>query len=157
MFFVPLTNLCMSFQATEATYTPGQPYLGAKIRMEAGPGGNRGRFVAWDATTGAIMWQNQEPYAVTSGALATAGGLVFYGTMDGWLKAVDAATGRDLWRHQTPSGIVGSPISYQGPDGKQYIAVLSGSGGWLGSGGNGAFPDTAAIAEPGGVLTVFGH
>lgn len=156
-FYVPLNNLCMSFRATPADYQPGRPYLGATIRMTAGPGGTRGRFVAWDATTGAIMWQNHEPYAVTGGALATAGGLVFYGTMDGLLKAVEATTGRELWRAQTPSGIVGSPITYLGPDGRQYVAVLSGIGGWLGQGGNGAFPDLATISAPGGVLTVFGR
>lgn len=157
LLFVPLNNLCMSFQQTPATYTAGRPYAGATIRITAGPGGTRGRFVAWDAGTGAIAWQLQEPYAVTSGALATAGGLVFYGTMDGWLKAVDQKTGQDLWRFKTPSGIVGNPITFLGPDRRQYVAVLSGLGGWLGQGGNGAFPDLATISNPGGVLTVFGR
>lgn len=157
LFFVPLNNLCMSFQQTAVTYTAGRPYGGGAIRISPGPGGNRGRFVAWDATTGSIAWQIQEPYAVTGGALATAGGLVFWGTMDGWLKAADQRTGVELWRFKTPSGIVGSPIAFLGPDGRQYIAVLSGLGGWLGQGGSGAFPDLASISNPGGVLTVFGR
>jgi glucose dehydrogenase len=58
---------------------------------------------------------------------------VFYGTMEGWFKAVDAQTGRELWKFKTGSGIIGQPISYRGPDGKQYIAILSGVGGWSGA------------------------
>ena len=68
-----------------------------------------------------------------SGALATAGDVVFYGTMDGWFKAVDAQTGNVLWQFKTGSGIIGQPITYRGPDGKQYVAVLSGVGGWAGA------------------------
>jgi PQQ-dependent dehydrogenase (methanol/ethanol family) len=156
LFFVPVNNLCMDFEPAPVTFLPGKPFLGATIKMTAGPGGNRGRFIAWDATTGAIAWQTQEPYAVTSGVLVTAGGLVFYGTMDGWLKAADQKTGQELWKFKTPSGIVGNPITFTGPDSRQYIAVLSGLGGWLGVGGNGAFPEIATISNQGGVLFVFG-
>lgn len=76
--------------------------------------------------------------------------------MEGWLKAVDQKTGNLLWRFKTPSGVVGNPIAFQGPDGREYIAVLSGMGGWWGLGGNGAFPDLASVTNPGGVLMVFG-
>jgi glucose dehydrogenase len=65
--------------------------------------------------------------------LATAGDLVFYGTMDGWFKALDARTGALKWQFKTDSGIIGQPVSYRGPDGRQYIAVLSGVGGWAGA------------------------
>ena len=68
-----------------------------------------------------------------SGTLATAGDVVFYGTMEGWFKAVDARTGVLLWQFQTGSGIVGQPITYRGPDGHQYVAILSGVGGWPGA------------------------
>ena len=68
-----------------------------------------------------------------SGALVTAGDVVFYGTMDGWFKAVDARTGKPLWQFKTGSGIIGQPVTYRGPDGKQYVAVLSGVGGWAGA------------------------
>ena len=63
----------------------------------------------------------------------TAGDVVFYGTMDGWFKAVDARTGELLWQFKCGSGIIGQPIVYKGPDGKQYVAVLSGVGGWAGA------------------------
>ena len=67
-----------------------------------------------------------------SGALATAGNVVFYGTLDGWFKAVDARTGAVLWQFKVGSGIVGAPMTYTGPDGKQYVAVYSGIGGDMG-------------------------
>jgi alcohol dehydrogenase (cytochrome c) len=65
--------------------------------------------------------------------VVTAGDVAFYGTMDGWLKAVNARTGEPLWQFKTGSGIVGQPVTYRGPDGKQYVAVLSGVGGWSGA------------------------
>jgi len=70
---------------------------------------------------------------VWSGTVATGGGLVFYGSMDGWFKAVDAGTGKELWKYKVDSGVIGQPVSYRGPDGHQYLAVLSGVGGWSGA------------------------
>jgi glucose dehydrogenase len=68
-----------------------------------------------------------------SGALATAGDVVFYGTMDRWFKALDARSGELLWQFRTGSGIIGQPISFRGPDGKQYVAIADGVGGWAGA------------------------
>ena len=76
-----------------------------------------------------------------SGVLATGGDVVFYGTMDGWFKAVDARTGTELWKFHVASGIVANPITYLGPDGKQYVAVYAGIGGWMGAV---AFPEISA-------------
>lgn len=156
LFYVPASNLCMDLSTALATHAPGTPYSGTTIRMHAGPGGNRGRLLAWDPAAAVVTWEIKEPFAVAGGVLATAGGLVFYGTLEGWLKALDQRTGREVWRYKTPSGIVGSPIAFLGPDGRQYIAVYSGIGGWWGLGGNGAFRDLATVTNPGGVLTVFG-
>ena len=72
-------------------------------------------------------------FPVWSGAVATAGDVVFYGTMDRWFKAVNARTGELLWQFQVDSGIIGQPVTYLGPDGKQYVAVLAGVGGWSGA------------------------
>lgn len=156
LFYVPLNNLCMELRVASSTYTAGDPYSGATIKMTAGPGGNRGRFIAWDGAAASIAWEVKEPLAVASGALTTAGGLVFYGTLDGWLKALDQRSGRELWRFKTPSGIIGSPIAFAGPDGKEYVAVVSGIGGWWGLGASGAFPEIGSVTNPGGVLLVFG-
>jgi alcohol dehydrogenase (cytochrome c) len=68
--------------------------------------------------------------------------------MDGWFKAVDARSGHPLWQFKAGSGIIGQPVSYKGPDGKQYVAVLSGVGGWAGgivSGGLNGADGTAAL------------
>ena len=79
------------------------------------------------------MWSDPEPFSVWSGALATAGDVVFYGTLEGYLKAVDMQTGKELYRFKTPSGIIGNVNTFT-HGGKQYIAVLSGVGGWAGLG-----------------------
>ena len=92
-----------------------------------------GNFIAWDATTGEIKWSLPEQFSVWSGALATAGDVVFYGTLEGYLKAVDADDGRGALQFKTPSGIIGNVMTYE-HDGKQYVGVLSGVGGWAGIG-----------------------
>ncbi|MGN6388075.1 MAG: PQQ-dependent dehydrogenase, methanol/ethanol family, partial [Burkholderiaceae bacterium] len=133
LLYIPHQNLCQDAETYQVSYIAGTPYVGVDLKMYPGPGGNRGEFSAWDPVARRKAWSIPENFPVWSGALATAGDLVFYGTMDGWFKAVDAKTGKLLWQYQTGSGIVGQPISYRGPDGKQYIAVLSGVGGWAGA------------------------
>ena len=132
LFYVPTNNLCMDFEARQVAYIPGTPYIGGSAPEVAGPGGYRGEFIAWDATTGRKVWGIKEPYPVWGGALATKGDVVFYGTLDGWFKAANARTGEVLWKFKVGSGVVGNPMTYLGPDGKQYVAVYSGVGGDMG-------------------------
>jgi len=148
LMYIPGQNLCMDFEGVEANYIAGTPYVGANVKMYAGPGGNRGVFTAWDPVAKRPAWQAKEMFPVWSGAVVTGGDVVFYGTMDGWFKALDARTGTELWKYKVGSGIIGQPISYRGPDGKQYIAVLSGVGGW--SGGIVAGPLDARDSTAGG-------
>ena len=133
LVYIPHQDLCQDAMTSQVSYIAGTPYVGAELKMKAGPGGKRGLFTAWDPAAAKAAWKIGEDFPVWSGALATAGDLVFYGTMEGWFKAVDAKTGKELWKFKTGSGIVGQPVSYRGPDGKQYIAVLSGVGGWAGA------------------------
>lgn len=133
LLYIPHQNLCMDMEGVEANYIAGTPYVGANVKMYAGPGGHRGEVTAWDPAAGRAVWKVREKFPVWSGALATAGGLVFYGTMDGWAKAVDARNGHELWKFKVGSGIIAPPIAYRGPDGKEYIAFLSGVGGWAGA------------------------
>ena len=133
LLYLPHQNLCQDQETTQVGYIAGTPYVGATIQMKPGPGGHRGRVTAWDPAAAKARWTIDEDLPVWSGALATGGDLVFYGTMDGWFKAVDANSGRLVWQFKTGSGIVGQPISYRGPDGRQYVAVLSGVGGWAGA------------------------
>src|SRR5437588_470483 len=127
-------KLLTHFDRNGLGYTPGQPYVGATLSMYPPPGkSNMGNFIAWDGKTGKIVWSVPEQFSVWSGALATAGGVVFYGTLEGYLKAVDAKTGKELYKFKTPSGIIGNVTTYE-HGGKQYIAILSGVGGWAGIG-----------------------
>jgi PQQ-dependent dehydrogenase (methanol/ethanol family) len=133
LLYIPHQNLCQDAETYQVSYIAGTPYVGADLKMVAGPGGHRGELTAWDPVARRKSWAIREDFPVWSGALATAGDVVFYGTMEGWFKAVDAKSGKLLWQHRTGSGIIGQPVSYRGPDGKQYIAVLSGVGGWAGA------------------------
>jgi len=169
LFYVPTNHVCMDYEPFKVSYTAGQPYVGATLSMFPPAGDNHlGNFIAWDAGTGKIVWSDPEPFSVWSGALATAGDLVFYGTLEGYLKAVDMKTGKELYKFKTPSGIIGNVMTYEHA-GKQYVAVLSGVGGWAGIGmaagltkdteglgAVGAYKALANYTQLGGVLTVFG-
>ncbi|HYV70362.1 MAG TPA: lanthanide-dependent methanol dehydrogenase XoxF5 [Pseudolabrys sp.] len=168
LFYVPTNHVCMDYEPFRVAYTAGQPYVGATLSMYPPPGTkNMGNFIAWDAGKGRIVWSVPELFSVWSGALATAGGVVFYGTLEGYLKAVDAKTGKELYKFKTPSGIIGNVTTYE-HRGKQYIAILSGVGGWAGIGlaagltdpqaGLGAVGGYAGLRDYtslGGQLTVF--
>ncbi|HEY9537461.1 MAG TPA: methanol/ethanol family PQQ-dependent dehydrogenase [Kiloniellaceae bacterium] len=168
LFYVPTNHVCMDYEPFEVSYTAGQPYVGATLSMYPAPGGDHlGNFIAWDAAKGEIVWSKEEPFSVWSGALSTAGDVVFYGTLEGYLKAVDPMTGEELYSFKTPSGIIGNVTTYV-HDGKQYIAILSGIGGWAGIGlaagltegteglgAVGAYQSLANYTNLGGQLTVF--
>jgi lanthanide-dependent methanol dehydrogenase len=170
LMYIPAMNLCMDYEGVEANYIAGTPYLGASVMMYPGPGDFRGELVAWDIAGQRRVWSVQEEFPAHSGVLATAGDVVFYGTMDGWFKAVDGRTGAELWKLKLGSGIVGNPMTYLGPDGKQYVAVYAGIGGWLGVnafeaisaddptaalGTTGAVADLKKVTAPGSTLYVF--
>jgi lanthanide-dependent methanol dehydrogenase len=133
LMYIPHENLCIDSAIQDVGYVEGTPYVGADVHMRPGPGGNRGELTAWDPVRRSPAWAVKEDFPIWSGTVATASDLVFYGTMDGWFKAVDARTGGSLWRFKVDSGIVSQPVTYRGPDGHQYVAVLSGVGGWAGA------------------------
>src|SRR6201999_2856439 len=105
-----------------------------------------------------------------TGTMVTAGNIAGYGTMDRWFKVVDARDGKLLYQFHAPSGFIGQPIAYQGKDGRQYIAMLSGVGGWAGAlasaeidpkvrngalGYAGAVGDLPSVTSGGSTLMVF--
>ena len=132
LFYVPTNHVCMDYEPFRVAYTAGQPYVGATLSMYPAPNshGGMGNFIAWDAGKGEIKWSLPEQFSVWSGALATKGGIVFYGTLEGYLKAVDAETGKELYKFKTPSGIIGNVMTYE-HKGKQYVAVSLGCR-WMG-------------------------
>jgi PQQ-dependent dehydrogenase (methanol/ethanol family) len=172
ILYIPAHNTCMDHEGITANYIAGTPYLGSSTTMYPGPGGYQGELVAWDVKNAKKLWGVKEPLLpVYSGVLATGGDLIFYGTMDGWFRALDAHNGTVLWQFKTASGIVGDPITFKGPDGRQYIAIYSGIGGWMGVvaqdfmsvddeyaalGVTGAMKSLKLASAPGDVLYVFG-
>jgi PQQ-dependent dehydrogenase (methanol/ethanol family) len=171
MLYIPHQNLCMDEEGVSANYIAGTPYVGMNVKMAAGPGGNRGEFEAWNPQTGKQVWAIKEDLPVWSGTVVTAGDVAFYGTMNGLFKAVDARSGKLLWQFDTGSGIIGQPITFKAPDGHQYVAILSGVGGWSGMivsagldprdssaalGFVNAMRDLPAKTKMGGKLFVFG-
>jgi PQQ-dependent dehydrogenase (methanol/ethanol family) len=181
LFYVPTNHVCMNYEPVSGgEYVAGQPYVNAVLSMfpagNVSPGpefannadnNNLGNFIAWDADKGKIVWSIPERFSVWSGALATAGDVVFYGTLGGYLKAIDAKSGKLLWKFKTPSGIIGN-VNTWGHDGKQQVGILSGVGGWAGIGmaaglindtdglgAVGAYKGLNRFTRLGGVLTVF--
>jgi PQQ-dependent dehydrogenase (methanol/ethanol family) len=164
LFYVPTNHVCMTYEPVSYAaggnqYVAGQPFVNANLTMY--PAGavmkdgtdNMGNFIAWDADAGKIKWSIPERWSVWSGVLTTAGDVVFYGTLEGYAKAVDAKSGKLLWKFKTPSGIIGNFNSWQ-HNGKQYVGVLSGIGGWAGAvvaiPGLAAAPGEAALGAVGG-------
>ncbi len=148
LIYIPHNNLCYETQGVQANYIAGTPFVGMNVRMYAGPGGNRGEFSAWDPVKAKAVWSVKEMFPAWSGTVVTSGDVVFYGTMDGWFKALDDRNGNLLWQFKVGSGVIGQPVTYKGPDGKQYVAVLSGVGGWSGAvvaGGINTVDGTAAL------------
>lgn len=169
LFYVPTNHVCMDYEPFKVSYTAGQPYVGATLSMFPAPDshGGMGNFIAWDAGKGKIVWSKPEQFSVWSGALTTDGGVAFYGTLEGYFKAVDQKDGKELFKFKTPSGIIGNAMTYS-HKGKQFVGILSGVGGWAGIGlaagltnptdGLGAVGGYAGLRQYtnlGGTLTVF--
>jgi PQQ-dependent dehydrogenase (methanol/ethanol family) len=97
------------------------------------PPGDRvhGRLTARDPVTGKIKWERRYDIIPHSALLSTAGGLVFIATYEGNLQALDAETGGVLWEFSLGSGSNGGIVSYAA-NGKQYVAVVSGHGSYVG-------------------------
>ena len=152
--YIPSNNVCMDWAVSEVNYRRGVFYLGAEFPTHGGPGGYLGEIMAWDPVAKKKAWGVKEDLPFNGGTLSTAGGLVFYGNLHGFLKALDAKNGAELWKMQLGSGIGAAPISYA-VGGKQYIAVVVGRtvslAAFLGEIGN----QMVAASPEGGALFVF--
>src|SRR6202167_403378 len=168
LFYFATNHICMDYQAFSVKYKGGFPYVGALLSMyPADHGDVRGRLIAFNQITGETKWSINDMFQDYSGPLTTDSGVLFYGTLGGWFKAVDQASGKILYQFHTPSGIIGNPITYV-HKGKQYVAVLTGVGGWAaiglaegltkGTEGLGAVGLTTSLTDwtnLGGTLVVF--
>lgn len=155
LVYLTANNLCMTAKEEKVTYHRGMMYLGINpAKIYAGLGGYQGELIAWNPVAQKPEWSIKEPLWYNGGVLSTGGGLVFYGTFDGWFKAVDARSGKVLWKFNVGSGVGAAPMTYM-IDGKQYVALVVGRSvtepDWLG-----AFGAQAASKTPeSGELFVF--
>ncbi|MCQ8104386.1 methanol/ethanol family PQQ-dependent dehydrogenase [Methylomonas sp. SURF-2] len=167
LFFMGINHICMDWEPFMLPYRAGQFFVGATLNMYPGPKGTLGQVKAMNAVTGKMEWEVQEKFAVWGGTMATAGDLVFYGTLDGYIKARHSKTGEELWKFKLPSGVIGHPITYK-HNNKQYVAIYYGVGGWpgvglvfdladptAGLGAVGAFKELAHYTQMGGGVMVF--
>jgi methanol dehydrogenase (cytochrome c) subunit 1 len=167
LFFMGINHICMDWEPFMLPYRAGQFFVGATLNMYPGPKGTLGQVKAMNSVTGEFEWEVKEKFAVWGGTTATAGDLVFYGTLDGYIKALNSKTGEELWKFKLPSGVIGHPITYL-HNGKQYVAIYYGVGGWpgvglvfdlkdptAGLGAVGAFKELAHYTQMGGGVMVF--
>lgn len=138
--YVPAINFCQNLYPMLALYLAGTPFVGNSISLYPA-GANMGALIAWDPVRSQIAWSDPEPLALFGGVLATAGNVVFYGTLDRHFKAVNATTGQTLFDVTLECGITSNPISYTGPDGHQRVAIMTGIGYLAGGLAGAACPD----------------
>lgn len=173
LFMLGINHICMDWEPFMLPYRAGQFFVGATLDMYPGPKGDRqnalglGQIKAYNAVTGEMAWEKMERFSVWGGAMSTAGGVTFYGTLDGFIKARDSDNGDLLWKFKLPSGVIGHPMTYQ-HDGRQYVAIYYGVGGWpgvglvfdladptAGLGSVGAFKRLKEYTQQGGGVMVF--
>jgi len=153
LFYVPANEWGMEIWNEPVSYKKGGAYLGAGFTIKTVNDDYIGALRAINPKTGKIVWEVKNNAPLWGGVLTTGGGLVFYGTPEGYLKAMDASTGKELWKYQTGSGIVAPPITWS--DGTtQYVAVVSGWGGAVPLWG-GDVAKKVSFLEQGGSVWVF--
>ncbi|MDT8397614.1 MAG: PQQ-binding-like beta-propeller repeat protein [Pseudomonadales bacterium] len=128
--FVPLNEACMDLYPVPGG---GQGALSSGVNWGIRPrpdsDGNYGRLQAIDLESGAAIWTLRQRAPLTSGVLATAGGLVFVASQDRFFHAYDDRDGSLLWQARLNDVSSSSPISFS-VAGRQYIAIVTGAGGF---------------------------
>ena len=120
--YYPLRNTCARMMAT----TAAESIYALATRNQITPGTDQvGTVQAISAETGATVWKYEQRTATMS-LVATGGGLLFGGDVNGRFRALDQDTGEVLWEINLGSSVTGFPITYA-VDGRQYVAVSTGS------------------------------
>jgi alcohol dehydrogenase (cytochrome c) len=128
LLIVPVIELCATFKAAKEPFREGLPIFGSTFVNTQEDGW--GEVKAVDPRTGRVAWSWRATAPIVTSMLATAGNLVFTGEPNGEVRAFDVRTGAAVWRFRTGGGIHSNPITYA-VNGRQYVAVPVGWGGWL--------------------------
>jgi alcohol dehydrogenase (cytochrome c) len=152
-FYVPANEWGMEIWNEPIAYKKGAAYLGAGFTIKTVYDDHIGVLRAVDPSSGKIMWEVKNDAPLWGGVMTTGGGLVFWGTPEGYLKAADARSGKLLWQFQTGSGVVAPPVTWE-EGGTQYVAVMSGWGGAVPLWG-GEVAKKVSMLEQGGSVWVF--
>lgn len=128
LLYTPVIELCATFISSDTEFAESLPFWGSATQPLQGE--RWGGIKAFDPRTGEAVWSVRTEHPIIGSMLSTAGGLLFAGKPTGEFIALDAGTGEQLWSFQTGNGIHSSPVTYS-VNGKQYVAVPSGWGGWL--------------------------
>ncbi|MGE0449000.1 MAG: PQQ-binding-like beta-propeller repeat protein [Vicinamibacterales bacterium] len=131
LYYLGINNSCMDAKVVDIPYVVGRAYMGVTQKAKLAPGYDYvGEFVAFDPVTGKRAWTYRGPggAAMTASALATAGGVVFGGTVDRQFFALDTDTGALLWETRLSGDVSGAPVTFA-VDGRQYVAIAAGGRG----------------------------
>jgi alcohol dehydrogenase (cytochrome c) len=127
LLYTPVVETCGTFKLKPTEFEEGMPYWGGDVELDREQWGH---VKAFDPATGREVWSWRGEHPIVASVLTTGGDLVFTGEPNGNFHAFDARTGRVLWSFQTGSGIHSNPVTYS-VNGKQYVAVPTGWGGWV--------------------------
>ena len=148
LFYVPSNEWGMDIWNEPVNYKKGAAYLGAGFTIKPVFDDHIGSLKAIDPASGKTVWEYKNKAPLWAGVLSTAGGLVFTGTPEGFMKAFDAKTGEELWKFQVGTGVVSSPITWE-QDGEQWVGVTAGWGGAVPLWGGEVAKSTAGINQGG--------
>jgi alcohol dehydrogenase (cytochrome c) len=154
ILYLPMQENCADM--TSVPREPGEKtnFPHYVLRLRPGSDGQLGRLQAFNLETGKPVWAHRERAPMSSGALATAGGLIFQGTFDRYFKAFDSATGAELWQTRLNDMATSYPITFS-VKGTQYVAISSGSGNPYSNTWGSLVPEMRRPPGGGSVLWVF--
>lgn len=146
ILYVPVMETCSNYvyaPGTAAQIAKGGVDMRYTARLAPGNDGKFGRIAALDLQKRQIVWTHRQRTPFAGSSLATAGGVLFNADLDRYFSAYDQATGKQLWRTRLGAPAESTPVTYSA-NGRQYVAVVAGSGSVLSAAGRGLVPELAA-------------